>query len=111
MAACERLLGRLRVFAARRDAEDLERVNSALRRKRMGPRSLKAGSTRTCRADAIGVSRDNSVGARGMENEPAIAPIAGVFASKSAGIERCKRGLTLKNWHLVKSQSDTLSSN
>ncbi len=53
--ACERLLGWLWVFAARRDAEDLERANRALRRKRMGSRSLKAGSTRTRRANAIGV--------------------------------------------------------
>ena len=111
MAACERLLGRLRVFAARRDAEDLERVNSALRRKRMEPRSLNAGSTQTCRADAIGVSRDNSVGARGMENGPAIAQIAGEFASKPAEIERCKRGLLRENRHLIKSESDISSDN
>ena len=99
------------MFGARRDAEDLERVNSALRRKRIEPRSLKAGSTRTCRADAIGVSRDNSVGARAMENGPALAPIAGEFASKPAGIERCKRGLPRKNWHLIKSQSGISSDN
>ena len=109
MAACERLLGRLRVFAARHDAEDLERVNSALRRRRMGSWILKSGSTRTRRADAIGVSRDNSVGARGMENGPAIAPKAGEFASKPAGIERCKRGLPRKSWNLIKSQTGKLS--
>ena len=40
------------------------------------------------RSEAIGVSRDAADRERGTENGPAVAQIAGVFATKSAEIER-----------------------
>ena len=57
------------------------------------------------------MSRDASGRARWTENRPAVAQIAGVFAIKSAEIERCKRGLTGEEWHLIKSQNGISSSN
>lgn len=43
--------------------------------------------------------------ASGAENGPAVAQIAGFFATKSAEIKRCRRGLPHKDWHLFKFQS------
>ena len=57
------------------------------------------------------MSRDASGRARGTENGPAVAQIAGGFATKSAEIERCKRGLPREDWHLIESQSGISSSN
>ena len=59
----------------------------------------------------FGVSRDASGRARGTDNRPAGAQIPGIFATKSAEIERCKRGLPGEDWHLIKIQSDISSSN
>ena len=56
------------------------------------------------------MSRDVLSRARATETGPAIAQIAGVFSTKSAEIERCKRGLPRENWHLIKSQSGISSS-
>lgn len=49
---------------------------------------------RSCRAEAIGASRDASGRTRGTENWQAVAQVAGVPASKSARIERFRRGLS-----------------
>ena len=49
--------------------------------------------------------------ARGTKNGPAVAQIAGVFATKSPEIARCNRGLPCEDWHLIKSQSGISRSN
>ena len=50
-------------------------------------------------------------GTRGPENGPVVAPIPGIFATKSVEVERCKRGLPREDWRLIKSQSGNFSSN
>ena len=49
-------------------------------------------------------------GLRGTENRPAVAQMAGVFATKSAEVERYKRGLAGEDWHLIKPQRGISSS-
>ena len=57
------------------------------------------------------MSRDASARARGTENGPAVAQIAGVFATKSEEIERCKHGSPREDGHLIESQCGICGSN